>query len=144
MPNRSHFNAGHIGMNALKKQGKEHSSNGVRAEAPAKTCHAVLTEDCRDLLARLPDNSIQLIICDPPYNIQVAEWDTHHNYIEWAATWLKDAERVLSPSGNIAIFGGLQYQAEADGGDLLTLISYLRANSNMRLANLIVGITPTA
>lgn len=142
MPNRSHFNAGHIGMNALKKQGKEHSSNGVRAEAPVKTWHAVLTEDCRGLLRRIPDNSIQLIICDPPYNIQVAEWDKYHNYIEWAAAWLKEAERVLAPGGNMAIFGGLQFQGESGSGDLLTLMSYLRANSAMRLVNLIVWNYP--
>ncbi len=143
MPNRSHFNAGHIGMNTLKKQGKTHSSNGYTPIAvPDKTIHTVVTSDCSDLLAQLPDGSIQLIICDPPYNIQVAEWDTHHNYLEWAANWLSEAERVLAPSGNIAIFGGLQYQAEAGSGDLLTLISHLRVKSKMRLANLIIWNYP--
>ena len=75
MPNRSHFNAGHIGMNALKKQGKLHSSNSLAPNAaPERTVHAVVTCDCLDLLKQLPENSIQLIVCDPPYNIQVAEW----------------------------------------------------------------------
>jgi site-specific DNA-methyltransferase (adenine-specific) len=54
------------------------------------------------------------------------------------AAWLKEAERVLSPTGNIAIFGGLQYQGEAGSGDLLTIISHMREHSEMRLANLIV------
>ena len=143
MPNRSHFNAGHIGMNTLKKQGKAHSSNEhTRSEVLDKTLHAVITKDCHDILRELPDNSIQLIICDPPYNIQVAEWDTHHNYLKWAEDWLKEAERVLSPTGNIAIFGGLQYQAEAGSGDLLTLISHMRVKSEMRLVNLIVWNYP--
>lgn len=143
MPNRSHFNAGHIGMNALKKQGKLHSSNSLAPNAaPERTVHAVVTCDCLDLLKQLPENSIQLIVCDPPYNIQVAEWDTHHNYLKWASEWLLEAERVLAPSGNIAIFGGLQYQGEAGSGDLLTLISHLRQSSKMRLANLIVWNYP--
>lgn len=142
MTNRSHSNAGHIGMNALKKQGKTHSSNGHSTEVPDKTTHAVITGDCLDVLAQLPDNSIQLIVCDPPYNIQLAEWDNHHNYLEWAAGWLAEAERVLSPTGNIAIFGGLQYQAEAGSGDLLTLISHMRVKSKMRLANLIIWNYP--
>jgi site-specific DNA-methyltransferase (adenine-specific) len=143
MGNRSHFNAGHIGMNALKKQGKEHSSNGhARAEVPDKTIHAVITKDCRDVLRELPTGSIQLIVCDPPYNIQLAEWDTHHNYLEWATDWLTEAERVLAPTGNIALFGGLQYQAEAGSGDLLTLISHLRVKSKMRLVNLIIWNYP--
>lgn len=143
MGNRSHRNAGHIGMNALKKLGKAHSSNGrARAEVLDKTIHAVLTKDCHEVLHELPDNSIQLIICDPPYNIQLADWDTHHNYLEWATDWLKEAERVLSPTGNIALFGGLQYQAEAGSGDLLTLISHMRTASKMRLVNLIIWNYP--
>ncbi|HEX8195618.1 MAG TPA: site-specific DNA-methyltransferase [Pyrinomonadaceae bacterium] len=142
MGNRSHFNAGHIGMNSLKKQGKAHSSNGhARAEVD-KTIHAVVTSDCHEVLRELPDNSIQLIICDPPYNILLAEWDKHHNYLEWATEWLKEAERVLLPTGNIAIFGGLQYQAEAGSGDLLTLLMHMRTASKMRLANLIIWNYP--
>lgn len=143
MANRSHYNAGHIGMNTLKKQGKAHSSNGYACtEVLDKTIHAVVTKDCREVLRELPDNSIQLIVCDPPYNIQLAEWDNHHNYLEWATDWLAEAERVLAPTGNIAIFGGLQYQAEAGSGDLLTLISHLRQTSKMRLANLIIWNYP--
>ena len=143
MSNRSHFNAGHIAMNSLKKQGREHSSNGhAQPEVLDKTIHAVLKQDCSEVLAQLPDNSIQLVVCDPPYNIQLAEWDKHHNYLEWAENWLAEAERVLTPTGNIAIFGGLQYQAEAGSGDLLTLIAHLRVKSRMRLVNLIIWNYP--
>jgi len=143
MSNRSHFNAGHIGMNTLKKLGKEHSSyNSVSYEIPQKTLHAVLTSDCYDLLKQIPDDSIQLIICDPPYNIKVAEWDSHGNYIKWASQWLKEVERVLTPNGNVAIFGGLQYQEEAGSGDLLSIMSYLRSQSSLRLVNLIVWNYP--
>lgn len=143
MPNRSHFNAGHIGMNALKKLGKEHSSNGVlKSSAPEKTFHAVLTADCLSVLSQIPDESIQLIVCDPPYNINLAEWDNHADYIKWASTWLKEAERVLSPTGSIAIYGGLQFQGEAGSGDLITIISYMREHSPMRLVNLIIWNYP--
>jgi site-specific DNA-methyltransferase (adenine-specific) len=91
-----------------------------------------------DVLRSLPDNSIQLIICDPPYNINLAHWDTFHNYIEWASQWLKESERVLAPSGNIAIFGGLQYQSEAGSGDLFDILAYMRQKSTMLLANVII------
>lgn len=143
MPNRSHSNAGHIAMNSLKKKGKGHSSgDGLGLEAPEKTSHVLATQDCLDILKELPDNSVQLIVCDPPYNIQVAKWDSHGNYVEWAAHWLKESERVLAPTGNMVIFGGLQYQGEAGSGDLLTLISHMRTASSMRLANLIVWNYP--
>lgn len=142
MPNRSHFNSGHIAMNGLKKAGKNHSSHQLSHDRPKKTFHAVLMKDCCEVLSHLPDNSVQLIVCDPPYNIQVAHWDKFHDYREWTKAWLKEAERVLSPSGNIAIFGGLQYQGEAGSGDLITIISHLRENSSMLLANLIVWNYP--
>jgi site-specific DNA-methyltransferase (adenine-specific) len=138
MANRSHFNAGHRAMNRLKKDGQAHSSMQVSADPAERTVHAVLTMDCCELLRGLPAESVQLIVCDPPYNIRAAPWDRFQNYREWASLWLKEAERVLAPSGNLAIFGGLQYQAEAGGGDLLTILGYMRESSAMRLVNLIV------
>ena len=143
MGNRSHRNAGHRGMNALRKRGLAHASEkDVNAAAPERTTHAIVTMDCMDLLAELPSNSVQLIVCDPPYNIQLAEWDNRTDYVHWAARWLREAERVLSESGNLVIFGGLQYQAEAGSGDLLTLLHHMRQHSEMRLANLIVWNYP--
>ena len=122
MPNRSHFNAGHVAVNALRKSGREHSSRAhVPADAPDGTVHAVLDLDCLELLAEIPDGSIQLIVCDPPYNIQLAEWDDRADYAEWAARWLKEAERVLAPSGNMAVFGGLHVAGSG-------LVAYLGNN----------------
>ena len=141
--NRSHRNAGHIGINALNKSGKRHSASiDTSSEQIDESVHLLATRDCVEFLQEVPSESVQLIICDPPYNILMADWDQHQNYVDWAATWLGQAERVLSPSGNIAIFGGLQYQAEAGSGDLLSLIAYLREHSAMRLANLIVWHYP--
>lgn len=131
-------------MNALKKNGEAHSSaNGTNGGgAPEKTLHAVLTRDCCELLRELPDKSVQLIVCDPPYNIQMASWDIHQNYLSWASTWLSEAERVLSDTGNIVLFGGLQYQGEAGSGDLLSLLAEMRKSSAMRLVNLIIWNYP--
>jgi len=120
-----------------------HSSEKlVERSAAHRTHHAVVTADCLDFLSRIPDASVQLIVCDPPYNIQLAHWDVHADYLAWAAKWLAEAERVLAPTGSLALFGGLQYQAEAGSGDLLTLIQHLRGNSSMLLANLIVWNYP--
>jgi len=143
MPNRSHKNAGHRGMNALNKAGKKHSSiKDIHNVTPLQTNHISMVCDCMDLLKEIPDESIQLIVCDPPYNILLADWDEHENYISWASDWLREAERVLKPSGNMVIFGGLQYQGEAGSGDLLSLIHHMRAASKMLLANLIIWNYP--
>lgn len=143
MANRSHHNAGHRGMNALRKRGGVHSSEKlVEKLGSHRTHHCVVTADCLELLATIPDGSVQLIVCDPPYNIQLAHWDAHADYLAWASKWLAEAERVLTPTGSLALFGGLQYQAEAGSGDLLTLIHHLRRHSSMLLANLIVWNYP--
>ena len=143
MPNRSHRNAGHIGMNRLRKQGLVHSSARV-AGAPLMeaTSHIVAVADCLAALRRIPDRSIQLVICDPPYNINVAAWDDLEDYVDWAGQWLREVERVLLPSGNFVLFGGLQYQGEAGSGDLLSLMDWMRRRSRMRLANLIIWTYP--
>ena len=124
MPNRSQNNSGYKALNAMHRDGKSHSSMPPNlAKSSSKTHHVATVADCSALLAKIPDSSVQLIVCDPPYNIMVAEWDSHENYIEWASEWLREAERVLGPTGNIAIFGGLQYQGEAGSGDPFILNS---------------------
>jgi len=135
--NRSHRNPGHIALNRMRRDGITHSADQV-GQLPETTFHAVLVEDCLKTLSRLPDHSIQLIVCDPPYNINIAGWDSHPNYIDWASGWLKEAERVLANTGSIVIFGGFQFQKEAGSGDLLDMMHHLRHNSQMLFVNMII------
>jgi site-specific DNA-methyltransferase (adenine-specific) len=130
-------------MNLLRKRGIAHSS--VRVAAPpavGRTSHVIAVGDCLETLRRIPSHSIQLVICDPPYNVNVAAWDDLADYVDWAATWIREVERVLAPTGNFVIFGGLQYQSEAGSGDLLSLMSWMRRHSDMLLANLIIWNYP--
>ena len=142
MANRSHRNQGHIGMNALKKSGKAHSSSNMDDQPTDETFHSVLVEDCLKALKKIPDSSVQLIICDPPYNILMADWDDHENYISWAREWIEEAHRILKPTGNFVIFGGLQYQGEAGSGDLLSIIHDVRQTKLFNLVNLIIWNYP--
>ena len=81
MANRSHHNQGHRGMNALAKSGRAHSSASAAAKAKLdSTYHAVFAADCLDVLRKLPDNSVQLIVCDSTYNILMAHWDEHSDH----------------------------------------------------------------
>jgi len=143
MSNRSHRNAGHIGMNLLRKNGMLHSSaRAAVTPTAAPTSHIIAVDDCLASLRKIPSQSIQLAICDPPYNINVAAWDDVADYVDWAGQWLSEVERVLAPSGNFVLFGGLQYQGEAGSGDLLGLMSWMRRHSRMLLANLIIWNYP--
>lgn len=59
-------------------------------------------------LAGLEDNSVDLVFADPPYNIRKAEWDTFESqeaYIKWSLEWIREAARVLKPTGSMYICG---------------------------------------
>ena len=109
MANKSHFNSGHIAMNMQKKTGIIHSSAIANINVD-NTKHGIFIEDAVQFLKKLPDSSIQLILIDPPYNLDLDYWDTFDNYLDWAKSWLDQIFRVLSDSGNCVIFGGFQYQ----------------------------------
>ena len=56
--------------------------------------NTIYNEECLAGLKRIPDGSIDTIITDPPYNIDIAEWDTIHNYEEWMQTLFEEFQRI--------------------------------------------------
>ena len=136
MTNKSHFNSGHIAMNRLKKNGTLHNSM-VKRIVTSHTVHGVFIQDAVDFLKALPDSSVQLILIDPPYNLDLDKWDSFNNYLDWAKEWLDQIYRILSDSGNCVIFGGFQYQ-DLKKGDLLEVLHYTRHKTDLRFTNLII------
>jgi len=62
----------------------------------------ITNEDCKELLKRIPDKSINLILTDPPYNTTDCAWDKN----KFLLYELKDEYlRILSDTGVIVIFG---------------------------------------
>ena len=136
MANKSHFNSGHIAINQLKKKGVLHSST-ITGISTSHTVHGIFIQDAVDFLKALPDSSVQLILIDPPYNLDLDNWDSFDNYLEWAKGWLDQIYRVLSDSGNCVIFGGFQYQ-DLKKGDLLEILHYTRHKTSLRFVNLVI------
>lgn len=79
----------------------------------------LLRADSRDIIKKIPDNSVDLILTDPPYNLgqhstgniplpgrtamnnDVADWDmVDFNPEDWADDFI----RILKPTGNLFIF----------------------------------------
>lgn len=136
MANRSHYNSGHRQMNLMMKKGIKHSS-AVEFRIPEKTYHGIFIEDAIEFLKRLPCSSVQLVLIDPPYNLDMASWDTFNDYMDWAKQWLNEIERILTDNGNFVIFGGYQYQ-DVKKGDLLEIMHYLKHNTKLLFVNLII------
>lgn len=134
--NKSHSNSGLMSINRMNKNNIKHKTN-IDFKIPEITNCILFNEDCMDTLKRLPDESVQLILIDPPYNLDLEVWDTYDNYIEWASKWLDEAYRVLSKNGNMVIFGGTQFQ-DAKSGDLIEIIYHCRHETKFRLVNTII------
>lgn len=68
----------------------------------------VLPGDVLDNLASIPDNSIDAVITDPPYNLGMDVWDkwpSNKEFKQWCNNWGSEAHRVLKPGGTIMSFG---------------------------------------
>lgn len=70
--------------------------------------------DCLDVLAALPENSVDSIVCDPPYALTSGKsaksgfmsksWDTGE--VAFDPAFWSDALRVLRPGGHCVAFSG--------------------------------------
>jgi hypothetical protein len=66
--------------------------------------------DCVELMADMADDSIDAIVCDPPYGLKFMgkKWDSLGDGAEqhWHELWAREALRVLKPGGHLLAFGG--------------------------------------
>lgn len=62
--------------------------------------------DCRDVLRTLPDNSVDSVVTDPPYELGFMgkKWDS--SGIAYDVTVWSECLRVLKPGGHVLAFGG--------------------------------------
>ncbi len=84
----------------------------------------ILQGDCIEILKSLPENSVDLIFADPPYNLQLRKdlyrpnmtkvdavndgWDKFEGFVEYDAftrEWLSASQYVLKETGTIWVIG---------------------------------------
>ncbi len=93
-------------------------------DMPSLPLDLILYGNCVDVLAALPENSVDLIFADPPYNLQLQqalyrpnmtrvdavddEWDRFDSLAEYDAftrAWLGACRRVLKDTGTMWVIG---------------------------------------
>jgi len=77
----------------------------------SKYDYDIINDDVLNVLKTVDDNSIDLIIADPPY-FQIKGdfdfiWKTQKEYLEWTRQWLYEAKRVLKDNGTLMLWGGV-------------------------------------
>ena len=69
--------------------------------------YEIYCDDCLTKMKEFKDNSIDLVLIDPPYNIGKDKWDKWRSvkdYVEFMGKVFKEIERVLKPNGSFYFF----------------------------------------
>ncbi len=106
---------------------KARARNTTAVEAVSKAdlpLGQILDGDCVEAMRQLPDNSVDMVFADPPYNLQLGgdlnrpdgsqvdavtdHWDQFDSltiYDKFTKDWMTEARRVLKPDGALWVIG---------------------------------------
>lgn len=75
---------------------------------PDKMLNSIIEDDCIAALKTIPDNSIDYVFADPPYNLgkkYVGYSDNLEikNYFEWCDEWISQIARILKPGRTFSL-----------------------------------------
>jgi site-specific DNA-methyltransferase (adenine-specific) len=90
--------------------------------------------DCLEVIPTLTEDSVDLIILDPPYNIGKDSWDkfpSHEAYLDFIKKVLNECERVLKDNGSL-YFWHNQFESVVD------IFNLFRNDTDMVFKQLIV------
>lgn len=70
----------------------------------------IILGNCLEYLKSVEDESVDLVIADPPYWKVVSEkwdyqWRTEQDYIKWSIQWITETSRILRKGGSFYLFG---------------------------------------
>lgn len=75
----------------------------------------ITQEDCLDMLSRIPDSSVDMVLTDPPYSIGFdggkgwdSSWKTEKEYLDWCREWTAECVRALKPGRMLVVWGTLK------------------------------------
>ncbi len=71
-------------------------------------CNTIIQGDCLELLAQLPNNSVDMTFADPPFNLNKTYKNYQDNlvlqhYLHWCERWITEMVRITKPTGAIFV-----------------------------------------
>lgn len=76
--------------------------------------------DALEVLQQIPDESVDLIFVDPPYNIgknfagRKDKWKTDEDYLKWCYQWIDLCIRKMKPNGSLYLMTSTQFMPYFD------------------------------
>lgn len=75
-----------------------------------KFTNEIHQQECIEGMRQLSDDSVDIIICDPPYNIgkdfgNNSDKQEMQDYLKWCDAWIAECIRILKPDGTLYIYG---------------------------------------
>jgi site-specific DNA-methyltransferase (adenine-specific) len=86
----------------------------------------VINGDCIEVMASMPEGSVDLIVTSPPYGVGIA-YDVHQDdiiwdeYVKFTHSWMEQAYRVLKDDGRIALNIPYEINRQDKGGRIFML-----------------------
>jgi len=86
-----------------------------------KVINTVINGDCIEVMKKLPEGSVDLIVTSPPYGVAI-DYDVHDDdmvweqYVKFTYSWMEQAFRVLKDDGRIALNIPYEINRQAKGG----------------------------
>jgi site-specific DNA-methyltransferase (adenine-specific) len=86
----------------------------------------VINGDCIEVMASMPEGSVDLIVTSPPYGVGIA-YDVHQDdmvweeYVKFTYSWMEQAYRVLKDDGRIALNIPYEINRQDKGGRIFML-----------------------
>ena len=81
----------------------------------------VINGDCIEVMASMPEGSVDLIVTSPPYGVGI-DYDVHEDdmvweeYVKFTYSWMEQAYRVLKDDGRIALNIPYEINRQDKGG----------------------------
>lgn len=73
-----------------------------------KKIDKIIQGDCLKILAKIPDNSVDMTFADPPFNLK-KKYSVYkdklefNEYLEWCDKWISEMVRITKPTGSIFV-----------------------------------------
>ncbi len=86
------------------------NNSSIKSKEDILELNNIFNEDCIIGMKKMASETVDIIICDPPYNIgkdfgNNSDKQKMDDYLLWCDEWIRECLRILKPNGTMYIYG---------------------------------------